>query len=103
LRIAGARLPYIADIFEVDSGKESIRLKAALKAALDRYRGLGFKRLRLTGLVREDETGGEALSRQRVTRMSELLSTKAGYKGEFILWVSGETGKRKGVRIEVVP
>ena len=100
-RLVQARTPYVVDVFEPGSAKEEKRLEGRVNAAYERYRGLGFKQIRLTGLVKSGEAGAEGLSRARAVRMSELLSKK-GFKGEFVIWVKGEPGKEKGVRIEVL-
>jgi hypothetical protein len=100
-RLSEARQPYVVDIFPLQSPVEEAALLAKLDAAWQRYKGLGFRRLRLTGLVKTGEAGGEGLSRARAVRMSELLSRK-GFKGEFVIWVQGVEGNQKGVRIEVL-
>jgi flagellar hook assembly protein FlgD len=100
-RLALAHEPFVVDVFQAHTSTEDPALLPRLDAAWERYRGLGFHRFRLTGLVKSGEEGGEALSRARAVRMSELLSRK-GFKGEFVIWVQGEAGARKGVLIEVI-
>jgi flagellar hook assembly protein FlgD len=100
-RIHEAHIPQVVDVFGPQSATEVPKLVSRLDLAYQRYRGLGFKQIRLTGLVQEGEAGGEALSRARAVRMSELL-VQRGFKGEFVIWVKGEPGKEKGVRIEAI-
>jgi hypothetical protein len=100
-RLRLASIPLVLDLFAWESPYEAPGFEGKLEAAWQRYRGLGFKRLRLTGLLQQGESGGEDLSRGRAMRMSALLSGK-GFKGEFVIWVDGKAGKAKGVRIEVL-
>jgi hypothetical protein len=99
LRLASA--PFVLDVFAADSPYEESGFEGKLDAAWKRYQGLGFKRLRLTGLLRAGEAGGAGLSRARAVRVGGLLSAK-GFKGEFVIWVEEKAGGRKGVRIEVI-
>jgi hypothetical protein len=96
-----ARQPLVVDVFRWDSSREEKSQMPALDAAWQRYRGLGFKLIRLTGLVTRGENDGDTLSRARAVRMSELLSNK-GFNGEFVVWVDGRPGEQKGVRIEAL-
>jgi hypothetical protein len=98
-----AAVDGILDVFDLNSAQvDEARYADKLQAFYWRLKGYQQRRLLLTGLVKQGETGGEALSRQRVREISRRLVEEGGFKGEFILKVTAQAGPDKGVRIEVL-
>lgn len=96
------RIDGVLDVFVPGSADIDPNKADRLQAFYWRLRAYRWHRLQLTGLVGEDEPGGEALSRARVREFSRRLVEEGAFAGEFILKVDGERGPEKGVRVEVL-
>lgn len=93
----------VLDVFKPGSAEvDEARYGDKLQAFYWRLKAYQQRRLLLTGLVKDGESGGENLSRERVRELSRRLVEEGGFQGEFILKVEAHAGAEKGVRIEVL-
>jgi hypothetical protein len=97
-----ASIGGVIDVFVPGSAELDLAKADKLQAFFWRLSGYRTRRIQLTGLVGEDEPGGEGLSRDRARAFSRWMVEDGGFNGEFILKVDGQRGPEKGVRVEVL-
>ena len=98
-----ATVAGVLDVFKpgtavVDEAKYGDKLQAFYW----RLQSYKRRRLQLTGLIKDGENGGEALSRERAREISRRMVEEGGFDGEFILRVDGKPGAEGGVRVEIL-